>query len=157
MFQSALCDVDVSKFYLDFENFWNKKTYDVKIIIINYYFLIWIKFQFLKEMYSSNQFCVNMQHRKKFRFDDEDRNDELFFNNSIDHIIKQFENVFFSVFSIKIIRIKNIYLFSKICLSLFFFIDDVFLFNFEFDVNDIFLFDFFFIRARNLIIKLFIF
>jgi hypothetical protein len=29
-----------------------------------------------------------MQHRKKFRFDDENRNDELFFDNSVDHIIK---------------------------------------------------------------------
>jgi hypothetical protein len=37
---------------------------------------------------------------------------------------------------------KAFIVFSKICLSLFFFIDDVFLFNFEFDVDDIFLFDF---------------
>ncbi len=50
-----------------------------------------------------------MQHRKKFRFDDEDRDDKLLFDNSIDYIIKQFENVFFSVSSIKIIRKKNIY------------------------------------------------
>jgi hypothetical protein len=49
-----------------------------------------------------------MQHRKKFRFDDENRNDELFFDSSIDHIIKQFENVLFSVSSIKIIRKKSI-------------------------------------------------
>jgi hypothetical protein len=59
-------------------------------------------------MYSSNQLFVNMQHREKFRFDDENRNDELFFDSSIDHIIKQFENVFFSVSSIKIIRKENI-------------------------------------------------
>jgi hypothetical protein len=59
-------------------------------------------------MYSSNQLLVSMQHRKKFRFDDEDRNDELFFDSSVDHIIKQFENVFFSASSIKIIRKKNI-------------------------------------------------
>jgi hypothetical protein len=59
-------------------------------------------------MYSSDQLLVSMQHRKKFRFDDEDRDDELLFNNSIDHIIKQFENVFFSVSSIKIIRKENI-------------------------------------------------
>jgi hypothetical protein len=59
-------------------------------------------------MYSSNQLLVSMQHREKFRFDDEDRNDELFFNSSIDHIIKQFEDVFFSAFSIKIIRKKSI-------------------------------------------------
>jgi hypothetical protein len=59
-------------------------------------------------MYSSNQLLVSMQHRKKFRFDDEDRNDELFFDSSVDHIIKQFEDVLFSVFSIKIIRKKSI-------------------------------------------------
>jgi hypothetical protein len=59
-------------------------------------------------MYSSNQLLVSMQHRKKFRFDDEDRNDELFFDNSVDHIIKQFEDVFFSASSIKIIRKKSI-------------------------------------------------
>jgi hypothetical protein len=59
-------------------------------------------------MYSSNQLFVNMQHREKFRFDDEDRNDELLFNNSVDHIIKQLEDVFFSASSIKIIRKENI-------------------------------------------------
>jgi hypothetical protein len=59
-------------------------------------------------MYSSNQFLVSMQHRKKFRFDDEDRDDELLFNNSIDHIIKQFEDVFFSASSITIIRKESI-------------------------------------------------
>jgi hypothetical protein len=59
-------------------------------------------------MYSSDQLFINMQHREKFRFDDEDRNDELFFDNSVDHIIKQFENVFFSVSSIKIIRKESI-------------------------------------------------
>jgi hypothetical protein len=98
----------VSKFRLSFENFRDKKTYDLKIIIINHYLLIRVKFQLLKEMYSSNQFFVNMQHRKKFCFDDEDRDDELFFNSSVDHIIKQFEDVFFSVSSIKIIRKENI-------------------------------------------------
>jgi hypothetical protein len=59
-------------------------------------------------MYSSNQLLVNMQHREKFRFDDENRDDELLFDSSIDHFIKQFEDVFFSVFSIKIIRKENI-------------------------------------------------
>jgi hypothetical protein len=59
-------------------------------------------------MYSSDQLLVSMQHRKKFRFDDEDRDDELFFDSSIDHIIKQFEDVFFSAFSIKIIRKESI-------------------------------------------------
>jgi hypothetical protein len=59
-------------------------------------------------MYSSNQLLVNMQHREKFRFDDEDRDDELLFDNSVDHIIKQFEDVFFSAFSIKIIRKKSL-------------------------------------------------
>jgi hypothetical protein len=59
-------------------------------------------------MYSSNQLLVSMQHRKKFRFDDEDRDDELFFDSSVDHIIKQFEDVFFSVSSIKIIRNESI-------------------------------------------------
>jgi hypothetical protein len=49
-----------------------------------------------------------MQHRKKFRFDDENRDDELLFDNSVDHIIKQFENIFFSASSIKIIRKKSI-------------------------------------------------
>jgi hypothetical protein len=59
-------------------------------------------------MYSSDQLLVNMQHRKKFRFDDEDRDDELLFDSSVDHIIKQFEDVLFSAFSIKIIRKENI-------------------------------------------------
>jgi hypothetical protein len=59
-------------------------------------------------MYSSNQLLVSMQHRKKFRFDDENRDDELFFDSSVDHIIKQFEDVFFSAFSIKIIRKESI-------------------------------------------------
>jgi hypothetical protein len=59
-------------------------------------------------MYSSNQLLVSMQHRKKFRFDDEDRDDELLFDSSVDHIIKQFEDVFFSVSSIKIIRKESI-------------------------------------------------
>jgi hypothetical protein len=59
-------------------------------------------------MYSSNQLLVSMQHRKKFRFDDEDRDDELFFDSSVDHIIKQFENVFFNASSIKIIRKESI-------------------------------------------------
>jgi hypothetical protein len=59
-------------------------------------------------MYSSDQLLVSMQHRKKFRFDDENRDDELLFDSSVDHIIKQFEDVFFSVFSIKIIRKENI-------------------------------------------------
>jgi hypothetical protein len=78
----------VSKFRFSFENFRDKKSYDLKIIIINYYFLIRVKFQILKEMYLSNQLLVNMQHREKFRFDDENRNDELFFDNSIDHFIE---------------------------------------------------------------------
>jgi hypothetical protein len=59
-------------------------------------------------MYSSDQFFVSMQHRKKFRFDDENRNDELLFDSSVDHIIKQFENVFFSVSSINVIRKESI-------------------------------------------------
>jgi hypothetical protein len=59
-------------------------------------------------MYSSNQLFVSMQHREKFRFDDEDRDDELLFDSSIDHIIKQFEDVFFSASSIKIIRKESI-------------------------------------------------
>jgi hypothetical protein len=59
-------------------------------------------------MYSSNQLLVSMQHRKKFRFDDEDRDNKLLFDNSVDHIIKQFEDVFFSVSSIKIIRKESI-------------------------------------------------
>jgi hypothetical protein len=59
-------------------------------------------------MYSSDQFLVSMQHREKFRFDDEDRDDELFFDSSVDHIIKQFEDVFFSASSIKIICKKSI-------------------------------------------------
>jgi hypothetical protein len=59
-------------------------------------------------MYSSNQFLVSMQHREKFRFEDEDRDDELLFDSSVDHIIKQFEDVFFSASSIKIICKKSI-------------------------------------------------
>jgi hypothetical protein len=59
-------------------------------------------------MYSSNQLFVSMQHREKFRFDDEDRDDELLFDSSVDHIIQQFEDVLFSVSSIKIIRKKSI-------------------------------------------------
>jgi hypothetical protein len=49
-----------------------------------------------------------MQHRKKFRFDDEDRDDELLSDSSVDHFIKQFEDVFFSAFSIKIICKESI-------------------------------------------------
>jgi hypothetical protein len=59
-------------------------------------------------MYSSNQLFVSMQHRKNFRFDDENRNDELLSDSSVDHIIKQFEDVFFNVSSIKIIRKESI-------------------------------------------------
>jgi hypothetical protein len=59
-------------------------------------------------MYSSNQLLVSMQHRKKFRFDDEDRDNELLFDSSVDHIIKQFEDIYFSAFSIKIIRKESI-------------------------------------------------
>jgi hypothetical protein len=59
-------------------------------------------------MYSSNQLLVSMQHRKKFRFDDENRDDELLFDSSVDHFIKQFEDVLFSASSIKIIRKKSI-------------------------------------------------
>jgi hypothetical protein len=59
-------------------------------------------------MYSSNQLLVSMQHRKKFRFDDENRDDELLFDSSVDHIIKQFEDVFFSASSIQIIRKESI-------------------------------------------------
>jgi hypothetical protein len=64
-------------------------------------------------MYSSDQLFVSMQHREKFRFDDEDRDDELLFDSSVDHFIKQFEDVFFSVFSIKIICKKSISCFFK--------------------------------------------
>jgi hypothetical protein len=59
-------------------------------------------------MYSSDQLFVSMQHRKKFRFDDEDRDDELLSDSSVDHIIKQFEDVFFSASSIKVIRKESI-------------------------------------------------
>jgi hypothetical protein len=59
-------------------------------------------------MYTSNQLLVSMQHRKKFRFDDEDRDDELLFDSSVDHIIKQFEDVLFSASSIKIICKESI-------------------------------------------------
>jgi hypothetical protein len=59
-------------------------------------------------MYSSDQLLVNMQHREKFRFDDEDRDDELLFDSSVDHIIKQFEDIFFSASSIKIICKESI-------------------------------------------------
>jgi hypothetical protein len=59
-------------------------------------------------MYSSDELLVNMQHRKKFRFDDEDRDNELFFDSSVNHIIKQFEDILFSASSIKIIRKKSI-------------------------------------------------
>jgi hypothetical protein len=59
-------------------------------------------------MYSSNQLFVSMQHRKKFRFDDENRDDKLLFDSSVDHIIKQFEDVFFNASSIKIIRKESI-------------------------------------------------
>jgi hypothetical protein len=59
-------------------------------------------------MYSSNQLFVSMQHREKFRFDDENRDDKLLFDSSVDHIIKQFEDVLFSAFSIKIICKESI-------------------------------------------------
>ncbi len=98
----------MSKFRLSFENFRDKKTYDLKIIIIDHYLLIRVKFQLLKEMYSSDQLLVSMQHREKFRFDDEDRDDELLSDSSVDHIIKQFEDVFFSASSIKVIRKESI-------------------------------------------------
>jgi hypothetical protein len=65
-------------------------------------------------MYSSNQLLVSMQHREKFRFDDEDRNDELLFDSSVDHFIKQFEDVFFSASSIKIIRKESICAFKDL-------------------------------------------
>jgi hypothetical protein len=73
-------------------------------------------------MYSSNELFVSMQHRKKFRFDDEDRNNELFFDNSVDHIIKQFEDIFFSVSSIKIIRKESICCAFKDLLIVIFFV-----------------------------------
>jgi hypothetical protein len=73
-------------------------------------------------MYSSDEFFVSMQHREKFRFDDEDRDNELFFDSSINHIIKQFEDIFFSVFSIKIIRKKSICCVFKDLLIVVFFV-----------------------------------
>jgi hypothetical protein len=127
------------------------KTYDLKIIIINHYFLIRVKFQFLKEMYSSNQFLVNMQHWKKFRFDDEDQDDKLFFDSSVDHIIKQFENVLFSVSLIKIIRKKSIcYTFKNLFIVIFIFWWRLFI---QLRIR---CWWHFFIRTRNLIAKLFI-
>jgi hypothetical protein len=64
-------------------------------------------------MYSSDQLLVSMQHEKKFRFDDEDRDDELLSDSSVDHIIKQFEDIFFSASSIKIICKESISCFFK--------------------------------------------
>jgi hypothetical protein len=64
-------------------------------------------------MYSSDELLVSVKHRKKFRFDDEDRDDELFFDSSVDHIIKQFEDIFFNAFSIKIICKECINCFLK--------------------------------------------
>ncbi len=147
----------MSKFRLSFENFRNKKTYDLKIIIINHNFLIWIKFQLLKKMYSSNQFFFNMQHRKQFRLNDENRNDELFFNSSIDHIIKQFENVFFNAFLIKIIRKKSIcWVFKDLFIVVLFYRWRFFI---QFRIRRWwhFFIRLFFIRTRNLIVKFFIF
>ncbi len=152
-----MCDVDVSKFRFSFENFRDKKTYDLKIIIINHYLLIWIKFQLLKEMYSSDQLLVSMQHRKKFRFDDEDRDDELLFNNSIDHIIKQFENVFFSVSSIKIIRKENICCALKDLFIVILFVRWRLFIQFWIRRWWHFSIRFLFIEIRNLTVKLFIF
>jgi hypothetical protein len=63
-------------------------------------------------MYSSDELLVSVKQRKKFRFDDEDRDDELLFDSSVDHIIKQFEDILFSAFSIKII--------CKECINCFF-------------------------------------
>ncbi len=151
-----MCDVVVSKFRLNFENFRDKKTYDLKIIIINHYLLIRIKFQFLKEMYSSNQLLVSMQHRKKFRFDDEDRDDELFFDNSVDHIIKQFENLFFNAFSIKIIRKENICCALKDLFMIVFFYRWRLFIQLRIRCWWHFFIWLFFIRIRNLIAKLFI-
>ncbi len=57
-------------------------------------------------------------------------------------------------------------IFSKICLSLFFLFNDVFLFNFEFNVDDIFFFNFslfeleiwllsfFFLSSNNVLLKI---
>jgi hypothetical protein len=73
-------------------------------------------------MYSSDQLFVSMQHREKFRFDDKDRDDELLFDSSIDHIIKQFEDVFFSASSIKIIRKESINCFFKNLFIVIFFV-----------------------------------
>ncbi len=63
-----MCDINASKFRFDFRNFWEKKTNCLKIVVINYYFLIKIKFQFLKKIYSLNQLFVCVQHLKKVSF-----------------------------------------------------------------------------------------
>jgi hypothetical protein len=67
-------------------------------------------------MYSLNEFFVNMQHRKKFCFEYKNRNNELFFDNSINYIIKQFEDIFFNLFLIKIICKNALIVFFEICL-----------------------------------------
>ncbi len=151
-----MCDVDVSKFCLDFENFWNKKTNRLKIIVVNHYRLIRIKFQLLKKMYSSNELFVSMQHREKFRFDDERRNNELFFCNSVDHFIEWFENVFFNAFSIKIICKKSINYSFKNLFIIFLFVRWRLFIQFRIRRWWHFFIRLFFIRARNLIAKLFI-
>jgi hypothetical protein len=57
-------------------------------------------------------FWLNVLHRRVsinwWTRNDENQNNKLFFDNLIDHIIEQFKNILFSVFSIKIICKKCI-------------------------------------------------
>jgi hypothetical protein len=79
-----------------------------------------------------------------------------FFDSSIDHIIKQFENIFFSAFLIKIICKESINCSFKNLFIVVFFVRWRFSIQFRIRRWWHFFIRLFFIRARNLIVKLFI-
>ncbi len=133
-----MCNVDVSKFCLDFENFWNKKTNRLKIIIVNHYLLIWVEFRLLKEMYSSNELLSTCSIEKSFASMMKIETINCFLTTQ--SIISS-NNL--KIYSSALFRLRSFtknasIVFSKICLFLF---DEVFLFNIEFDVDDISLFE----------------
>jgi hypothetical protein len=137
-----LCDVDVSKFRFSFENFRDKKTYDLKIIIINHYFLIQIKFQFLKKCIHQINFLSTCNIEKNFASMMKIETINCFLTTQSivsSNNLKMYSSAFFRSRSF---AKKAFVVLSKICLSLFLLFDDVFLFNFKFDVDNISLFEF---------------
>ncbi len=139
-----MCDVDVSKFYLDFENFWNKKTNHLKIITVNHYFLNQIKFNFWKRYIHQMKFLSTCNKKINFASLIKIETMNCFLTTQSIILLNNLK-IYFSTFFWSRSFAKNASIvFSKICLSMFFLFDDVFLFNFEFDVDDISLFDFFY-------------